>query len=30
MKILTSIYDFFVAWAEALEEYRNSNHNKNY
>lgn len=30
MKLLKHIYDFFVAWAEAINEYRNSSHNKHY
>jgi len=30
MKILKSIYDFFVAWAEAIDEYRRSNYNRHY
>jgi hypothetical protein len=30
MKILKGIYDFFVAWAEAIHEYRNSTASKHY
>ncbi len=30
MKFLKGFYDFLVAWAEAINEYRNSNQNKYY
>jgi len=30
MKYLKGIYAFFVAWAEAIEEYRRTNHNSKY
>ena len=30
MKVLKSIFDFFVAWGEAIHEYRQSNYTKHY
>ncbi len=30
MKFLKGIYNFFVAWAEAIHEYRQSSYNKHY
>lgn len=30
MKIIKSIWDFFVAWAEAIDDYRNSKYNNYY